>query len=113
MSQALRATSGATVLHIERALTVYQYIHLEKKLRAALHDAGTLQVDLSQVTEIDSTGVQLLVMAKRWAQPRHCQIALLNPSPVAREFLHLCGLDHFFGLPRAEPVRQLRRVAHG
>ncbi len=95
-SPAPAPADSAPTLRIDGDLTVYTVGEWHARLTAAVGatlDQGAL-IDLSRVTEIDTAGLQLLLMAKRVAAARRRQFALLTPSPSARDLLHLCGLDH-------------------
>ena len=97
---------GAPTLRIDGDLTVYTAGEWRARLASALDPTtgqGTL-IDVSRVTEIDTAGLQLLLMARRAAAARPGPFALLAPSPSVRDLLQLCGLDHLIreGVP-AEP----------
>lgn len=46
-------------------VTVFNASAVRRKLLSALRDTDGVDVDLSQVTEIDTAGIQLIVAAKR------------------------------------------------
>ena len=63
-----RTKSAATALQIDGDMTIYQADELKQKLLGSLAGPATgLQVDLHNVGEIDSAGVQLLIAAKHAA----------------------------------------------
>lgn len=49
-------------------------------------------LDLSEVEEIDTAGVQLLLLIKREAQARSCSVVFDSPSETVRDVFHLLGL---------------------
>ena len=53
---------------------------------------GEAAIDLSQVSEIDTAGLQILVMARRMSVACGSELRIINPSTPAREALELCGL---------------------
>ena len=57
-----------------------------------LPGGGTMIVDLSQVTFLDSSGVGVLVQAHRVATERDTRLLLVASEPV-RKLLRLTGLD--------------------
>ncbi|WP_443094347.1 STAS domain-containing protein [Pseudoduganella chitinolytica] len=91
------ASQGAlAALCIEGEMTIYRAAELKDvlfdALRQATADARALALDLSQVTEFDSAGVQLLLMARREAQRQGHPLQLVAHSPAVREVLNLTGL---------------------
>jgi anti-anti-sigma factor len=58
---------------------------------------GTLRVDLSRVTFIDSTGLSVLVAILNAAESTHTFI-LENPQPRVRRVLELTGLNKVFAI---------------
>lgn len=55
------------LLFIEGELTIYRAAELKDALLAAVNHSPVLEVDLAGVTDIDTAGVQLLMLAKRSA----------------------------------------------
>jgi anti-sigma B factor antagonist len=56
-------------------------------------DGGVLAIDLSDVQACDSSGVQLLVAARRSVAARGQSLALQRASPAVREVFGRYGLD--------------------
>lgn len=74
------------------------------ELRDAMSDAvqqqpSPVQLDLSEVTELDSAGIQLLLSAKSTAAERDKELKLVGQSPAVVQVLELLGLDSHFGGP--------------
>ena len=84
-----------SVLAIEGELTIYRALQLKAELLAALAGGSELELDLSQVTEMDSAGVQLLLVALREASSAGKPLRVTGRSQAVAEVLHLCGLDAF------------------
>jgi anti-sigma B factor antagonist len=80
-------------------LTIYTVRALKDKLLAELSSYRELELDLSQVGEIDAAGLQLLVMLKQQANLSGKTLRMTGHSPVVAELLALSGLDSFFGDP--------------
>jgi anti-anti-sigma factor len=51
-----------------------------------------LKMDLSGVTEIDTAGLQILLMLRRHATREQRELTVLNASPGVRRVLELCRL---------------------
>lgn len=73
--------------------TVFHAVALKAALLEALDaHANGLVLDLSIVDEIDTAGVQLLLMLRREAAERGCGLFFSALSPPVREILDLFGL---------------------
>lgn len=86
-------------LVIVEDMTIYNALDQKNRLVAALDGADGLELDLSQVAEIDSAGLQLLILAKREAARLDKQMSIVAHSPVVRQTLDFCNLAAFFGDP--------------
>ena len=87
-------TGNACVLRIEGELTIFRAAELKPLLLA---DPLPLQIDLSGVTEIDTAGVQLLMLAKNTARAQQRELRLVAHSPAVREVFGLLNLAACFG----------------
>jgi anti-sigma B factor antagonist len=85
-----------TVLALEGDLTIHHAAELKNRLLAALA-AGTRCLDLRDVDECDSAGVQLLLAARRSAQASGRPLTLAPVSEPMREVLQRYGLLHVLG----------------
>lgn len=92
-------TGDTRVLRIQGELTIYRAEELKQTLLAALVGASTLEVDLSGVTEIDTAGVQLLMLAKKAAQARQRELRLVAHSPAVTDVFELLNLAAYFNDP--------------
>lgn len=91
-----RRSHGAV---IDGDLTIYTAKNLKDQLLADLSAHQELELDLSQVDEIDAAGLQLLVMLKQQANHSGKTLRMTGHSPVVVELMALSGLDSFFGDP--------------
>ena len=91
-------------LTLAGALTIQGAQALHGQLRALLEDAEPpVRLDLGGVTEIDTAGLQLLLMARRTAAARRRPFSLSAVSPVVRTVLELCRWGE---LPSASAARE-------
>ncbi|RZI84615.1 MAG: anti-sigma factor antagonist [Rubrivivax sp.] len=97
--------SADASLRIEGEMTIYRAAELKQTLLTALDGATHLELDLHDVTEIDSAGVQLLLLAKGIAQSRSCDFRLVNHSPAVLEVFELLDLAAYFGDPLLIPAQ--------
>ncbi len=86
-------------LSISEDLTIYHALEHKERLIAALDAGDGLELDLSPVGEIDTAGLQLLILAKREAARRDKALAIVAHSPAVRQTLEFCNLAAFFGDP--------------
>lgn len=87
-------------IHIEGEMTIYRATELKQTLMAALDANPALEIDLHGVTEMDSAGVQLLMLAKA----RSHGIRLVAHSPAVIEVFELLDLAAHFGDPLIIPA---------
>ncbi|TAK81142.1 MAG: anti-sigma factor antagonist [Aquabacterium sp.] len=84
-------------MRIEGELSIYRAAELKAELLAAIKPKATLEVDLSGVTELDSAGVQVLMLAKRAARDLGGELKLSAHSPAVVEVFELLDLAAHFG----------------
>jgi len=82
---------------IEGDCNIYRAAELKAELLQALQAGATLELDLSDVSELDTAGVQLLLLAEREARARGGALRLVAASPAADEVLALFDLRSLFG----------------
>jgi anti-anti-sigma regulatory factor len=84
---------------ISETLTIYDAAAGKQALLDVLDGVAELEIDLSAVTEIDTAGVQLLVMLKRAATKAGKKLRLVAHSPASLEVLDRYNLVAYFGDP--------------
>ncbi|HLA34976.1 MAG TPA: STAS domain-containing protein [Rhodocyclaceae bacterium] len=97
-------------LAISGELTIFTANEIKQQLIAAItQPLREIEVDLSQVSEVDSAGLQLMVMAKREAAAHDKTLKFTHHSSSVLDILDLCDLSGFFGDPvliRSQPRGQ-------
>lgn len=86
-------------LAIEGELNIYTAAEWKKRLQDLVEQGVNLELDLGAVQELDTAGLQLLIMAKKEATDRSQQLLLSNHSQAVLEVFELCGVAVFFGDP--------------
>ncbi|WP_431476802.1 STAS domain-containing protein [Massilia eburnea] len=81
------------LLFIEGDLTIRRVQELKDVLLARLAQSQALEVDLAGVTEIDTAGAQLLLMARRAAQAGQKELQLVAPSPAVASLFELLRIQ--------------------
>ena len=85
----------------------------------SLHDAmiaviaagplPALVFDLRAVTYIDSSGLGILVSARRYLRPWRSEVVVLTEQPMLLELLHRSGLDQSFSIYPSEEAYLAQR----
>ncbi|TAN51238.1 MAG: anti-sigma factor antagonist [Methylococcaceae bacterium] len=93
-------------LRVKGDMTIYTAEALKTHLLNALCVSNTLEIDLSAVEEMDSAGMQLLVVVKREAQRLGKKLSLVQHSPATMRVLDLFNMSAYFGDPVIITARQ-------
>ncbi len=94
-------------LHPEGEFTIYHAAELMPMLFDALTQSDEIEIDLSAVAEIDTSGVQLLMLMKREAVAAGKSLKLSSHSPAVLEVFEVMGLGGWFGDPQVLPASAL------
>ena len=87
---AAAATAAAPArLRLDGELTIYRAAELKPVLLQAVQPGCLLELDLSDVTELDTAGVQLLLLAQRQAQALGGSLGVVQASAPVHEVLDL------------------------
>ena len=88
---------SARVNAVVGEMTIYRAAELKALLLGAVEEQAGVDLDLSQVSEIDTAGVQLLMLAKQAAGRRGRLFQLHSHSPAVLEAFELLNVAAFFG----------------
>jgi anti-sigma B factor antagonist len=88
---------GVTHLALDGELTIYRAADLKVEVLEALRKAATLEIDLSGVSELDTAGLQVLMLAKQTAQAEQRTLRLAQHSPAVLEIFEMLDMGAFFG----------------
>ena len=84
-------------LQIEGELSIYRADELKRALIEPLKENVRLVVNLAAVIELDTCGLQLLMLAKRTAAKLGGELQLVAHSPAVLEVFELLNVAAFFG----------------
>jgi anti-sigma B factor antagonist len=92
MSIGETSQGAAACLAVEGEMTIYRAAELYPALLYMVRTQDAPALDLAGVTEFDSAGVQLLLVARREAGRLGKPLALRGASPAVRDTFALLGL---------------------
>lgn len=95
MAIRIEEKNGMPLLHVEGEMTIYTAAELKSQLLPHLAHSRGLEINLSQVSEVDSAGLQLLILAKRETQLKGQTLLLTSHSSAVQEAFELCNLATF------------------
>jgi len=81
---------------IEGDLTIYSAAEAKQQLLDVVNNISKIELDLSQVSEMDTAGFQILYLAKREAQRAGKQFMLIQQSPATQDVLNTYGMVDYF-----------------
>ncbi|GAA0463496.1 hypothetical protein Ade02nite_30250 [Paractinoplanes deccanensis] len=74
-------------------LTIVTAAEHRERLLAALAEGDGVRVDLSAVGEIDTAGLQVLLLARNEGERLHVPVEFADPSPAVTDVLALTRLE--------------------
>ncbi|MDY0013595.1 MAG: STAS domain-containing protein [Rhodocyclaceae bacterium] len=89
---------GAGRLTLDGDMTIYQAAQIKQALLDGVQSRQVLELDLSQVGEMDTAGFQLLVMAKRESERLGHALRIVAHSPGVGDVLGFYNMDAYFGV---------------
>lgn len=87
-------------------LTIYHALEQKQQLLDALAGADSLELDLSAVGEMDSAGLQLLLMLKKEALRLEKRVAIVAHSQPVHAVIDFCNVAAELGDPLLIPARE-------
>lgn len=95
----IELNEGACKLGVDGEMSIYTAAELKERLVPLVQECTEAELDLSQVSEMDSAGLQLLVLLKREALAAGRKIRFVSHSKAVVEVLDLCNMAGAFGDP--------------
>jgi anti-sigma B factor antagonist len=90
---------GVLTLHIESDMTIFTAATLKKELMEYIAHPCECEISLSEVSKIDSAGIQLLILAKREAIRHNTPLRLTDRSQAVLDIMDTYNLAAYFGDP--------------
>jgi len=85
-------------LSLSGEMSIYSAAELKPRLLAYLQDSQSVSFDLTEVSEMDTAGIQLLWLCHKEATEAGKSLAIAGISPAAMEAVALLRLDKPFNL---------------
>lgn len=98
LSVAVSEVDGHLLIELDGEVDLHSVEALRSCLSAALAVHNRVWVDMSRVTFLGSTGINVLVLAYRAAGSVREAVTLVSPSPRARHVLEMAGLADVFAI---------------
>ncbi len=96
--------SNARRLVLDADLTIYNAPEHKRALLNALEQAQVVELDLAKVGEIDSAGLQVLLLAKRESLAGGKEMRIVSHSPPVQELMEFFNVASYFGDPLVIPA---------
>lgn len=96
---------GVQRMAITEDMTIYHAEALKEKLMQGIERSAVLELDLSEVAEIDTSGIQLLMLAKRESQACGKSLNIIAHSPAVHDLIDFFNIAGYFGDPLVIPAR--------
>ncbi|MEY2686979.1 MAG: hypothetical protein RL375_1177 [Pseudomonadota bacterium] len=105
MASRKKSSAAAPTLHLTGELTIFRAAELKQVILASPPPA---EIDLAGVTDIDTAGLQLLLLAKQTAVADKRELRLVAHSAAVTELFELLHVAAHFGDPMVvdAPARQ-------
>lgn len=83
-------------ISLDGEITIYQARETYTKLADALPNASELNIELSNVTDVDSSCLQILLWLQKEGARLNIKVVLLHPSEVLQRVIAQLGLTKSF-----------------
>ena len=98
--------SSSQLLSITEDLTIYNALAQKQTLLDALATTSELELNLAQVGEMDTAGLQLLILLKKEAQRAGKSVRIVAHSQAVSSVIDFCNMAAEFGDPLIIPASQ-------
>lgn len=88
--------NGKCRISIIGELNIYEAVEAKNRLMYMLPGCNALDMDLSQVSELDTAGIQVLILARQEAGKSGKAFALVTPSQPVQDLIETYNLAEFF-----------------
>jgi anti-anti-sigma regulatory factor len=111
MTITLETSAGRCKAVVQGNMTIYEAAAGKTTLLGALADAAELEIDMSSVAEMDTAGLQLLILVKRESLKARKPLRLTGHSEASLDVLDRYNLAGYFGDPVVISPRKQKKAA--
>ncbi|WP_153131658.1 STAS domain-containing protein [Dechloromonas hortensis] len=97
---------SSQLLSITEDLTIYHALEQKQMLLDALAVTDELELNLAQVAEMDTAGLQLLVLLKKESQRTGKRLRIVAHSQAVSSVIDFCNMAAEFGDPLVIPAHE-------
>lgn len=97
---------SSQLLSITEDLTIYHALEQKQMLLDALAATDELELNLAQVAEMDTAGLQLLVLLKKESQRTGKRLRIVAHSQAVSSIIDFCNMAAEFGDPLVIPAHE-------
>lgn len=90
---------GSVLISVQDEMSIYSVLEQKNTIYSYIKRDCELQIDLSEVSEIDSAGIQLLMYLKNEANRKKNELSFLNHSQAVVDVVETFNLSSFFNDP--------------
>lgn len=94
-----KKSQGCRLITLDGDMTIYDAGEIKAQLLPILAKPGDIEIDLSRVNDMDSAGLQILMLIKRELTQRGDNLSLSSHSRAVLDIFELCNLASYFGDP--------------
>ena len=105
------APGGRRKATVQGNMTIYEAAADKPSLLGALANATEMEIDLSSVVEMDTAGLQLLILVKRESLTAGKPVRLTGHSEASLDVLDRYNLAGYFGDPVVISPRTKKKTA--
>jgi len=93
----IKRSGDAAVVTVKGDLSIYTVPAFYTEIKPVIEENSKIALDLSGVSELDTTAVQALMLLKKECVNRDKTLKLMNHSTVVVKIFDLLGLIGYFG----------------
>jgi anti-sigma B factor antagonist len=94
-----KKSKGCWLIILDGDMTIYDAKNIKEQIVPLIEKSGDIEIDLSLVNDIDSSGLQILMLIKRELTRRGDNLRLFAHSKSVINVFELCDLANYFGDP--------------
>lgn len=91
--------TGLCEVELEGELTIYEAAALKQELFEKISNCKGVSINLSNVSELDTSCFQILLAAKRECEKNEVEFTMNSHSPAVLDVMELFNMGGYFGDP--------------